>query len=52
VVDCGGRRGEPALQNLERKAYIVPALVVTGQIVEVAHLVAHVLGYGRVELRF
>jgi hypothetical protein len=51
AIDRGGRRGEPALQYLQREAHVVSPLVVA-KIVEVAHLVAHVLGDRGIELRF
>ena len=45
------RGGEPSRQYLQGKAGIVPPLVIS-QIVEIAHLVVHVLRHGGIELRF
>ena len=43
-------RRRAALQNLQREADVVAALVVAGQRVEIPHLIAHILGDGRVKL--
>ena len=51
MEDGGGRGGETTLQNLQREADVVPSLAVS-QIVEISHLVAHVLRDRGVELRF
>src|SRR5262249_44646918 len=51
VEDRRGRGGKAALQYLQGEANVVPPLVVA-EIVQVAHLIAHVLGDRSIELSF
>ena len=50
-VDRGRRGGEPALQDLEREADVLAALIALGEPLGAVHLLAHVFGDRVVERR-